>query len=700
MRHASRRALALAVATTAVFGPLAAPAAAHRDGCHRWHSCPSDTGSYVCGDLGYYSECPGGAPGDEPTTVAPIVTDYTAPDEPVTGTPAVAAGGAVALPVTAERGSTIRVSLDGRVLASVRATGSAQRVSFRAAHGARTYSVTATDGAGNASYETEVELDVDAAAPAPASVRYDAPGRAGGATVVVVRGEPGSRYTLRVRSRAGELRAFSRDGTLDSLGAASEPLLLPNGAYSVTVALRDAAGNSARAATVPLRVAIARPSLTLRVTSPANATAVVVDVTGPALGTGTLTFTSPGAAAVKAAFTLDGLGHALVTTTLPDGTWRADAAVADFQRRSAATRLADVRIDTVAPTVTATYERRAARHGEIALNVVVEDGATATVHGLPGDTPTLAGGTHPLRLPAKDGTYAVRVEALDAAGNSTVTDLRVRVSHPMTAAELAAGLFGLALLGFGLFALWWKREHVARAVWALRAAARRRALRAEHRRALAAHSGAVVAHQAARRAYDAAHEAWRGAAASLQRNADEAATFDGGPLPDDVRAKPGERAFAFVEMGSLVENRRPNGYDVPTVVERGSVLVTDRRVVFTGAKRREWLYDQLTDVTHLTNGGTMMRVTNRQNPSGVAFGTDPRGRFRLDLALSVARGDRAAFAAAHAGGLASHLASEPRPPAPLPPAPVPPPMPTAAELRAAHAARRAPAHGAWVPPPA
>lgn len=31
---------------------------AHQDGCHRWHSCPSDTESYVCGDLGYCSECP------------------------------------------------------------------------------------------------------------------------------------------------------------------------------------------------------------------------------------------------------------------------------------------------------------------------------------------------------------------------------------------------------------------------------------------------------------------------------------------------------------------------------------------------------------------------------------------------------------------------------------------------------------------
>jgi hypothetical protein len=32
---------------------------AHRNGCHRWHSCPSDTGSYVCGDLGYDTYCPG-----------------------------------------------------------------------------------------------------------------------------------------------------------------------------------------------------------------------------------------------------------------------------------------------------------------------------------------------------------------------------------------------------------------------------------------------------------------------------------------------------------------------------------------------------------------------------------------------------------------------------------------------------------------
>ena len=37
---------------------VALAAEAHRSGCHRWHSCPSDTGSYECGDLGYCSACP------------------------------------------------------------------------------------------------------------------------------------------------------------------------------------------------------------------------------------------------------------------------------------------------------------------------------------------------------------------------------------------------------------------------------------------------------------------------------------------------------------------------------------------------------------------------------------------------------------------------------------------------------------------
>ena len=38
-------------------------AESHQSGCHRWHTCPSDSGSYTCGDLGH--ECKGGDDEDD-----------------------------------------------------------------------------------------------------------------------------------------------------------------------------------------------------------------------------------------------------------------------------------------------------------------------------------------------------------------------------------------------------------------------------------------------------------------------------------------------------------------------------------------------------------------------------------------------------------------------------------------------------------
>ncbi len=56
---------------------IALPVSAHRSGCHRWHSCPSDTDSYVCGDLGYTSGCPKTV---MPTpTLAPVTQLKTTP---------------------------------------------------------------------------------------------------------------------------------------------------------------------------------------------------------------------------------------------------------------------------------------------------------------------------------------------------------------------------------------------------------------------------------------------------------------------------------------------------------------------------------------------------------------------------------------------------------------------------------------------
>ena len=65
---------------------LGSPAvvSAHRSGCHSWHSCPSDSGTYICGDKGYCSGCPDNqycksqqyspAPIPAPKTITPIPT--------------------------------------------------------------------------------------------------------------------------------------------------------------------------------------------------------------------------------------------------------------------------------------------------------------------------------------------------------------------------------------------------------------------------------------------------------------------------------------------------------------------------------------------------------------------------------------------------------------------------------------------------
>ena len=52
-------AIRLVITITALLAVLiVAPASAHRSGRHRWHSCPSDHGTHLCGDLGHCSECP------------------------------------------------------------------------------------------------------------------------------------------------------------------------------------------------------------------------------------------------------------------------------------------------------------------------------------------------------------------------------------------------------------------------------------------------------------------------------------------------------------------------------------------------------------------------------------------------------------------------------------------------------------------
>ena len=114
---------------------LSAPqgASAHRDGCHRWHSCPSDTGSYVCGDLGYTSECPASSTSSTSSSGVRRVA-LTSP---------VRAGAFATLTVKVSRQSTCSITVNyksGRSHASglYPKSSSAGRVSWRWKVGTRT----------------------------------------------------------------------------------------------------------------------------------------------------------------------------------------------------------------------------------------------------------------------------------------------------------------------------------------------------------------------------------------------------------------------------------------------------------------------------------------------------------------------------------------------------------------------------------
>jgi len=69
----------------------------------------------------------------------------------------------------------------------------------------------------------------------------------------------------------------------------------------------------------------------------------------------------------------------------------------------------------------------------------------------------------------------------------------------------------------------------------------------------------------------------------------------------------------------------------------GMAAVTNQRVVFHGAKRREWVFLKLTGIAHTVgNGPTWMRVSNRKWISGLSVPAEAVGDFRLAVAVGAA----------------------------------------------------------------
>jgi hypothetical protein len=80
------------------------------------------------------------------------------------------------------------------------------------------------------------------------------------------------------------------------------------------------------------------------------------------------------------------------------------------------------------------------------------------------------------------------------------------------------------------------------------------------------------------------------------------------------------------------------GDERPTIIDTGTVTITDQRVVFRGMKQsREWAFTKLLGVEHdPTLPMTALPVSNRQKVSGFLYDQvhAPLVRFRLSLALA------------------------------------------------------------------
>lgn len=621
-----------------LLGLFPVQAQAHRNGCHRWHSCPSDSGSYVCGDLGYDTYCPG-ADGSGGSSATDSV-DVTAPDMPKVADVYAGAGGKVHATVTAERGSRIEVQeddpagWDSRTVAHATATGGAQVITFTADSGSHAYTVTATDVSGNTSDpSSQFTVDVDADAPDISGFAVTGPdAETATARVKFASSEAGGNYRLTVDGRkehfSGKVRAAGEELGFD--------LGLPNGSYTARLTITDEAGN-ARHASTAFRVDIARLVPSLHVEAAPRAHRVQFTVTAPPRSRGTLTVTD----SIRRAFTTDADGSAVISVDLPDGNYPAPVAkVTDPYGRTGTGTARPLVIDTIAPALKVTADSHRARYGELTLAVATEAGAEVTVayrsgadQSFPAFTATGPTATT-VRRAVSPATYTVTVTATDGHGNSTVRRLSVRVDDHWTTGEWLAFLLILLLVTALIVGVLVIRRRTRPARQARRA--RREAERAELERRTR-QQREVREYQAATERYERAVHAWEREREQLVRTAEYAAELaDGDGAGQDWsdawgRRKRGE-AVRWVTDSEMVEPAS-DGSSVNSR-DTGALVVTDQRVLFIGKTKREWQFAKLQRVEH-SGGTTWMQVSNRTRLSGVRYDrTTEETRVAIELAIA------------------------------------------------------------------
>lgn len=83
------------------------------------------------------------------------------------------------------------------------------------------------------------------------------------------------------------------------------------------------------------------------------------------------------------------------------------------------------------------------------------------------------------------------------------------------------------------------------------------------------------------------------------------------------------------------------GEESISATDQGNALVTNSRIMFTGAKRsHEWKFAKLISMAHMPQGYTVFAASGRGKPAGLGYGVSvaTEVQFRLELAAAFALG--------------------------------------------------------------
>lgn len=571
--------------------------------------------------------------------------DTEPPPAPIVGTPVVEPRGKVTLPVAAEERSRIEVRDGTEIVATIRANGELQDLTWTAETGTYTYAVTATDAEDNKSPASTVEVDVDADPPAiERFVVTPGDARDPESTVLLVI-EPSTSYSLRVDDRQ------VLGGTTPETGVKPirHTLDLADGKHPVEVRLEDEAGNKTRR-TKPLVVRIGDLFLQADLTTEPVDPQQVVEVRATPGTRGTVRI--PGGENVD--FRVGEEGEALVRLELTDGTYEdGSVVVRDVHDRRGVANLPEIVVDTTPPVLEVEPVDADLAEGLMSIEVTADEGSLVEWRVLDAADAVVtsgrfvaAGGAQVLSRDVDEGAYTVELSTSDVFDRDTEVDLEIDVAaDPISWPTVAGAAVALLLLLVALALVvrrWWRR--------------RREQVR-ERRR----HEPAPATEESLA-AYERAEAAWAEQHLALSRLAQVAR----GEVPDDVALPAGfallpDEKAVWCTPGRLQHVAEADGQEVTLDGEPGHLVVTDQRFAFVGPETRDWWHPMIERVRHLEHARTLVALHDVEGWTGFSYDDPQFTRPYVDLAVSGAQGGT--YAGVVERGLRDHEMRRPSPPA-------------------------------------